>query len=221
VNIRVHVCVSVSLLVAALVACRPTSGPQATLDRYATALRKHDYGSAYDLLSAEYRSKVSREEFVKAMKDSPREVDDTANKLRSNVTSVEVAAEFSYGLGDSLRMVQEDGRWKIASDALNYYDQASPRNTLRAFVRAYQLQRWDIMLRFVPSAYASKMDAEKMKAQFTGPSKDQIEGLLSLLAANSNEPISENGNNALLTYGVDGEVTFVREDGVWKIKDLD
>ena len=201
--------------------CRSTTGPAATLDRYARLLQKRDYAAAYDLMSGDYRARVTRDEYVKQMRDAPREVDDTADKLRGNLTAVEVSAEFTFGLGESLRLVQERGRWRIAHDALNYYDQASPRAALRGFVRAYQLQRWDIMLRFVPTAYAAKMTAEKVQAQFTGPSKEQIEALVAMLSANTNEPISESGNVAALNYGVSNEVSFVREDGVWKIKDLD
>ncbi len=207
--------------VAATVGCRPSSGPEATLDRYARLLQKRDYATAYDLMSGDYRARVTRDEYVKQMRDAPREVDDTADKLRANRTAVEVSAEFTFGLGESLRMVQERGRWRIAHDAFNYYDQASPRAALRAFVRAYQLQRWDVMLRFVPAAYAAKMTAEKVQLQFTGPSKDQIEALVAMLSANTNEPISESGNVATLNYGVTNEVSFVREDGIWKIKDLD
>jgi hypothetical protein len=212
---------AVSVFAVAMAGCRPISGPQATLDRYARLLHNHDYAAAYDLMSADYRSRVTRDDYVKAMRDAPREVDDTADKLTASQTSVEVSAEFTFGLGESLRMIQEGGRWRVAHDALNYYDQSSPRMALRAFVRAYQLQRWDVMLRFVPAAYAGKMTADKVQAQFTGPSKPQIEALVAVLSANTNEPITENGNAATLSYGVNNEVSFVREDGLWKIKDLD
>ena len=47
------------------------------------------------------------------------------------------------------------------------------------------------MLRFVPNQYREKMDAAKMKAQFTGPSKEQMETLMNTLEANVDEPITE------------------------------
>ncbi len=217
-------CLSVLLLVVtlgAVASCRPTTGPEATLERYARLLQKREYAAAYDLMSGDYRARVTRDEYVKQMRDAPREVNDTAERLQANRTAVEVSAEFTFGLGESLRLVQESGRWRVANDALNYYDQGSPRAALRAFVRAYQLQRWDVMLRFVPAAYAAKMTAAMVQAQFTGPSKEQIEALVAMLSANTNEPISESGNVATLNYGVSNEVSFVREDGIWKIKDLD
>jgi hypothetical protein len=60
-----------------------------------------------------------------------------------------------------------------------------------------------------------------MKAQFTGPSREQMETLMNLLEANVDEPIVEKGNDARMNYGDRFWVQFVREDSAWKLKDLD
>jgi hypothetical protein len=214
-------CVVAATLCSGLAACGPRSGAAGVLDRYARLLQKRDYSSAYDLMSDSYRARVRREDYVKMMKESSREVDDTASRLQGDAKQVSVSAEFRYGLGDTLRLVQEDGAWRVVGDAFDYYDQSSPRAALRSFLRAYKLKRWDIMLKFVPSAYAAAMDQDKMKAQFTGPSQKQIDELLETVAANQGDEIVENGAAASLSYGGASEVVFVREDGLWKIKDLD
>jgi hypothetical protein len=77
------------------------------------------------------------------------------------------------------------------------------------------------MLRFVPNAYREKMDAAKMKAQFTGPSREQMTTMMNTLQANVDEPIVERGNDARMSYGDKFTVQFVKEDGAWKLKDLD
>ena len=202
-------------------ACGPSGGPSQTLDRYGRALKNHDFGQSYDLMSSSFRGKVSREDYVRTMRDNAREVNETAERLRGKHGSLEVSAEFEYGLGDQMRMVQEDGRWRIATNPLAFYDQSTPKAALRSFIRAYRLERWDIMLRFVPNTYREKMDVAKMKAQFTGGSKEQMETLMNTLEANVDEPITERGNDARMSYGDRFEVKFVKEDGVWKIKDLD
>jgi hypothetical protein len=206
------------LLVAA---CGGGKGPSQTLDNYGRALKNRDFGKAYDLMSSSYRSKVSREDYVRMMRDNVREVDETADRLRGKKGSMEVSAEFEYGYGDKMLLVQEDGRWKIATNPLAFYDQSTPRNALRSFVRAYRLERWDVMLRFVPSTYREKMDAAKMKAQFTGPSHEQMENLINTIEGNMDEPIIERGNDARMSYGDRFTVQFVKEDGAWKLKDLD
>lgn len=200
--------------------CARRNGPANTLDRYARHLAAGRYADAYELLSREFRQRVSREAFVAQLKGSAREVQATVELLRQG-GAVAVSAEVAIGLGETLRLIQEDGRWRISDDVLAFYDQRSPRATLRSFLRAYQLQRWDVMLRFVPSAYAAQMDAAKLQAQFTGPSKANIEALLTVLRSHVAEPIEEIGNQAVLRYGEASEIVFVREDGIWKIKDLD
>jgi len=204
-----------------LVACSGGKGPSQTLDKYGRALKNHDFGEAYDLMSSSFRGKVSREDYVRMMRDNPREVDETAERLRGKHGSMEVSAEFEYGLGDTMRLVQEGGYWKISTNPLGFYDQTSPKAALRSFIRAYRLERWDVMLRFVPSSYREKMDAAKMKQQFTGPSREQMETLINTLEANVDEPIIERGNDARMSYGDRFTVVFVKEDSAWKLKDLD
>jgi len=202
-------------------ACSRSKGPSQTLDKYGRALKNHDFGSAYDLMSSSFRGKVSRDDYVRMMRDNPREVDETAERLRGKRGSMEVSAEFEYGLGDTMRLVQEDGRWRISTNPLGFYDQSSPKAALRSFIRAYRLERWDVMLRFVPNSYREKMDAAKMKAQFQGPSREQMENLVNTLEANVDEPIIERGNDARMSYGDRFTVQFVKEDSAWKLKDLD
>jgi hypothetical protein len=120
-----------------------------------------------------------------------------------------------------MHLVQEGGTWRVASNPLGFYDQSTPRSALRSFLRAYRLERWDVMLRFVPDKYREKMDVEKMKTQFQGPNKEQMQVLMNMLEANVDEPIVEKGNEARMSYGERYEVKFQREDGTWKMKDLD
>jgi hypothetical protein len=213
--------ICLSCLLAVTGACGRSKGPSQTLDKYGRSLKNHDFGGAYDLMSSGFRGKVSREDYVRMMRDNPREVDETADRLRGKRGSMEVSAEFEYGLGDTMRLVQEDGHWKISTNPLGFYDQSSPKAALRSFIRAYRLERWDVMLRFVPNAYREKMDAAKMKAQFTGPSREQMENLVNTLEANVDEPIIERGNDARMSYGDRFTVQFVKEDSAWKLKDLD
>jgi hypothetical protein len=155
------------------------------------------------------------------MRDNPREVSDTASRLTGKKTKIEVTAELTYGLGDTLHLVHEGGGWRIAENPLAYYDQSTPRDALRSFLRAYRLERWSVMLRFVPKAYADLMNPDKMKTQFLGERKEDMSQLMNMLEANIDEPIDEHGNEARMRYGAGFEVKFVREEGKWRLRDLD
>jgi hypothetical protein len=171
------------------VACGHGQGPTRALDGYGAALKAHDFARAYELMSSGFRGKVSRDDYVRMMRDNPREVDETAERLRGKHGSLEVSAEFEYGLGDQMRLVQEGGEWKIATNPLGFYDQATPKAALRSFIRAYRLERWDVMLRFVPNQYREKMDVAKMKAQFTGASKEKMDTLINTLEAKDRKSV--------------------------------
>jgi hypothetical protein len=207
----------VLVAIVTVAACGPGGGgPHGTLDQYSRYLRDREFGKAYELMSSGYRAKVSKEEFVRLMRENPREVGETAERLGSKRSGVEVSAEFSYGLGDSMHLVQEDGEWRVATNPLGFYDQSTPRAALRSF-----LERWEVMLRFVPQKYRDKMDVAKLKAQFQGESKDQMEQLMNTLEANIDEPIDERQNTARMVYGDRFEVTFEKQDGAWTIQDFD
>lgn len=210
-----------ALLLSAVGCGGSRTAPGSALDRYASALRGKNYDDAYALMSSEYRSRVAKDEFVRLLRDNPREVADTADQLGSRKRRLVVTADLSYGLGDSLHLVEEGGAWRIADNPLAFYDQSTPGNALRSFVRAYRLERWDVMLRFVPKAYAELMDADKMRNQFAGERKDQLAQLMNALEANLDEQIEEQGPaEARMRYGAGMQVTFVREDGRWRLKDL-
>ena len=209
-------------LVLLLVGCAGArSGPNATLDAYARALADRDWPRAYDLMSDEFKKTTTREEYIAVMRENPEEVRLTRDRLSDRRGQAEQTAEFGYGVGDSMRLVMEDGAWRVATSPLAYYDQSTPRAALRSFVRAYRLQRWDVMLRFVPNKYRSKMDVDIVKRQFADPDDGQMAAMMSTLEGALDGEIVERGNEARMAYGEASEVQFIREDGIWKIKDPD
>src|ERR1041384_3800498 len=124
--------IATALLVAGIAAvvasaCVHGTGPDQTLDRYGIALKNHDFATAYDLMSSSFRVKVTRDDYVRTMRDNSREVNETADRLRGKKGNLEVSAEFEYGLGDSMRMGQEGGPGKIGTYPLGVYDQLSPK----------------------------------------------------------------------------------------------
>jgi hypothetical protein len=218
----IHICVR-ALALLLLAACGASaSKPLAAVDAYAAALRAGDYSRAYDYMSEHYRREHSRAEFVKRMQDSTREAKETASRLTSSNRRVELSAKFLYDdLRDELPLVVEDGQWRIASDPLDFYPQDTPAHSLRSFVRAVELKRWEIVLRFVPERWRKEMTVEKVRDQFEGTENDETRQMIRLLTANLDNPIETQGDEARMPYGERFEVKFVREDGVWKIADPD
>jgi hypothetical protein len=197
------------------------SGPRATLELYSQSLRTQNWSQAYAMMSSSFQAKHSKEDFARMMRENEREAAETATRLAVSPDAVEVTAEFGYGLGDTMRLTQEGGEWRIASNPVAFYDQSTPRAALRSFLRAYRLERWDVMLRFVPNKYREKMDVAKVREQFAGAHQQEVAIRMNMLEANLEEPIVDKNNEARMPYGERYEVKFVREDGEWKVKDPD
>ncbi len=206
-----------------LAGCGPASAsPEAALHSYAQALREGKVGQAYGLMSAEFRAKHSREEFAAMIRNNKAEAEQTAERLSVEEGSVAIRAELKYGYDETLQLRKEAGSWKIATNPLMFYSQATPRDTVRSFVRAYTLKRWDVMLRFVPAKYRENMTVAMVEKQFDGPRKDEMREMMETVRVNLNAPTSDtqSENQARLRYGETYEVELVREQGVWKIKRL-
>jgi hypothetical protein len=73
----------------------------------------------------------------------------------------------------------------------------------------------------VPSKWAAAMTKAKIKAMWEGEKRSEVDGLLKELKDNVDAPIQVSGNTAKMSYGAEKQVSFLLEDGLWKIEDPD
>jgi hypothetical protein len=221
-SVRLVLVAGIAVLAASACGGRSTSQPISAVDAYVAALRAGDYGRAYDLMSERYKREHTRDDFIKMLRESPEEVQQTAARLATPGRKVEVSARFVYDdLRDELSLVEEGGRWKLGNNPLDFYPQDTPARTLRSFVRAVELKRWDIVLRFVPNKWREAMTVDKIRLQFEGDKREEVDNMIRLLTANLDNPIEQQGDEARMLYGDRFEVKFRKEDGVWKVSDPD
>ncbi|MDI3283015.1 hypothetical protein [Polyangium sp. 15x6] len=239
------------------VACSPSTlvqqGPSDTLRAYARALEEGHVDEAYRLLSDDAKRSMSLEAFRRAVKESPDEVIEIARAVSRPASDPLVTATVSLPNGDELLLVYEDGKWRIDAAAIDLYSQATPRQALAGFLRAFERKRYDVILRYVPDAEkegitlgeepapaapaenapAGKTDApapkttgteltaEKLRAAWEGPQKDQINRIVQAIrTALPTAVIEETGDSASMSYGAGGTVALIREHGLWKIRDF-
>jgi hypothetical protein len=123
--------------------------------------------------------------------------------------------------GESLLLVYENGAWRVDGSAIDLYSQASPESAVRAFIRAFENKRYDVLLRFVPDAKKEGLDAAKLKKAWEGEQKDEMERLTQALAAALPTARFERiGERATMSYGAGGTVELLREHGSWKIEEF-
>jgi hypothetical protein len=199
----------------------PPRGPKETLDSYAQALREGKVRDAYALLSDEAKKNIPFEAFERMVKENPEEVRDIATALSRPSGPPLVTATVTAPNGESLLLIYEGGRWRVDGSAIDLYSQASPEAAVRAFIRAFQNKRYDVLLRFVPDGKKEGLDAKKLKKAWEGEQKDEMERLTQALAAALPSARFERiGERATMSYGAGGSVELVREQGVWKIEEF-
>src|SRR4051812_4990885 len=146
------------LLLAAcgLAACSSSAivqqGPSDTLRAYAGALEQGRVDDAYRLLSDEAKRSMSLEAFRRAVTENPQDVLEIARAIARPSSDPVVTATVTVPSGDELVLVYEAGRWKIDAAAVDLYGQATPRQALLGFLRAFDRKRYDVILRYVPDA---------------------------------------------------------------------
>jgi hypothetical protein len=141
-------------LVLALTACSSVvqQGPSDTLRAYAQALEQGRVDDAYHLLSDEAKRSMSVEAFRRAVKENPQDAREIAQALGRPASDPVVTATLTVPNGDELLMIYEGGRWRVDASAVDLYGQATPRQALMGFLRAFERKRYDVILRYVPDA---------------------------------------------------------------------
>jgi len=197
-------------------------GPSDTLRHYAQALDDGRADDAYKLLSGEAKRSISLDAFRRMVKENAPEMKDIAHALSRPASDPVVTATVTSPKGDTVLLVYEDGRWRLDGSAINLYGQSTPRQSIEAFLRAFERKRYDVMLRFVPDSHMQGLDTEKLRAAWEGTQRDEMIRITAALrAALPTAQFEEIGDRATMAYGAAGTVQLVREHGAWKIEDFD
>lgn len=194
------------------------ASPEATVTAFARALNEGNLAAAYACMSDDYRSHVSFEAWQKLMEENSQEVIEISNSLTHVRGPAHVRAEFDHEAERDLVLIQQGGKWFVETDVARVYDQSTPRAALRAFVRAVEHKRYDVVLRLVPNADKEGMTTATLEQAWSGAGRDEIARVVGNLKDHLDAPIEIVGSHATLPYGERMRVQFLREDGVWKIE---
>lgn len=214
------VCVAVS---SALSGCAhgAASSPEDVVQAFARDVREGRYERAYGRLSARVRGEMSLEAFVARIESDEAEARAMAARLERTAGPATRTATLRYGDGETLELVYEDGAYRIVGNVVDPYDQSTPRAAVRAFVRAAENHRYDVLLRLAPAADREGMDEETLRRSFEGEGREDLERLVHTLRENADNPIEQAGDHATMPYLDRFRVELVREDGLWRIVDPD
>jgi hypothetical protein len=199
------------------------SDPDRVLREYSLAVEGGRAREAYELLSTESKKSISFEQFQRILKENPEEARELAQSLRRpQVGPPRVTATVTGPDGESsILLVYEQGQWRVDASAVDLYSQRTPEAAVRAFLRAYENKRFDVLLKFVPEDQREGLTPAELKKAWEGEEKADMDRLTGALKASlPTAKVELFGDRATLAFGAGGSVELVREQGVWKIEDL-
>jgi hypothetical protein len=209
------------VLVLVLEACGSTPSPTKTAREFAALLDAQSYGAAWALLSEESRARLDRRELERRMRENPEEREILIDRLSGEVSERRAEALYPLADGRVVRLVLEDGEWKLDGAILDVYSQETPRLAIASFARALRNRRYDVLLRFVPRAYLTPdLTEEALRKSFEEEMPEETASILQKLEDSATTPIEENGDRARMSLGGADSILLLREDGAWKIDDL-
>ena len=212
---------------AAASGCAAPRTPSDTLRAYASAVENGQVERAYALLSTEAKRGMSLDGYRRMVRENPTDAKDLARALARPSGDPVVTATATTPSGDEITLVYEHGVWRIDGQSIDLYGQATPKQAVRAFLRAFERKRYDILMRFVPDAKKGDgtlppLDEARLRESWEGPQKDDMRRVTQgVAAALTSSPIEESADHASLPYGGSGTLTLLREHGVWKVEKLE
>jgi hypothetical protein len=205
------------LCIAFVVACAhdPGRGPEQLRQAYADALRRDDPDAAYDLMSPEAQSRVSRDAFRERWKDDEKErkaqlaaiKDLDAGKGQPVMTGMT-----THEGGGLLHWTHVNGQWLVVDGLPGTYDTATPAATIRAFIRA--LRTLDF------HGVATLLDPE-LASQLREDWTSRAERIEKALGEPDKLDLSLDLRRAVLRYGTTEQITLEQTPRGWRIIDFD
>ncbi|MDP3275986.1 MAG: hypothetical protein Q8Q09_12370 [Deltaproteobacteria bacterium] len=198
--------------------------PFDVIQSYQQALQGQRFGDAYALLSAEARNAMSLEDFERTAREQPEELRETTRWLAQIDNNATTTARLELSAGESIELIEEGGAWRLDPTVLDFYGQRTPRQAIRAFARALERRRWEVLMRFAPRRVAEQLTPERLREAWErGADAEDVQRMLAALRQSTERPIEVTGERATMTYGAGNRYTMqlVHEDGMWKVEDPD
>jgi hypothetical protein len=206
----------VVLLVGACVRSGRRAQPEAVLVAYGEALARGDAERAWALLSPADRARIPLEAFRRNLRQNPAEAHELGVQLQRGRT-VAVRADAALDDGSPLSLVGTTEGFGLEDPLSRFYDRSTPRGALRAFVRAVQRSRWDVVLALMPAADRQALPEAAIVAGLAAR-RAELERVAARLWTARQQPIEVVGDRATMPYRESFSARFVREGGLWHVE---
>lgn len=205
--------------VLALATACATSGPEDTLEAYRRAVEAGDWAAVHRLSDRATRTAVGPEALAA---EATRDPEGPAALARGLAPGAPREATHEVVLADGRRivLVQEDGGWRVARGGFALARTDTPEATLETLWWAVDRARWDVLRQLLPNAEAGRLTTDAALAAHVESVRPRLEAARQALSAEV-PPARIEGDTATIVYGEHRSVRFRREDGRWRILDVE
>lgn len=137
------------------------------------------------------------------------------------VTAARVTTMVEVAPGVVLPAVWTKDGWKLDVDVSDLFPAATPRQALRSFLRAVELEEWEIVAGFAPRRFREDLTPEALRQAWTdGPESATLWEARDLLEEGLEGPLFMDAHSATLVLAGDRAVHLEREGARWLLVDF-
>ncbi len=190
--------------------CRPAPDPfhpRGALAQYVRHIEANDPKAAYGMLSERLRKRLAYRAFLRKWRRSYAELRLQATEIKRHLGDrkrYEVRARMRLGKRRVVFFSHEGKRWRIVSGVGGGVDAATPREAVKALVRALEARSF--------SAFLKLLSSKRRKAFLR-----EMNLRLEKLKASMDRDFEVTGHRARLQYDPGYWIMLIKENGTWRV----
>lgn len=193
--------------------------PAPVVRAYQAAIERRDARALWLASSGAQRQLMTEADIAAALAADAAGADALAAEL-GGLSAVEVA-ELQLASGRRVRLIREEGQWRIDEGGIDRLFDRDPLAALSAFVRAVDRDRLERVREAIPRADRARFAEDAALRAHVSAMSERIAALRAALPGLGPGAVSVDGDGAEVRWGEGRVARLVREDGRWRILDLE
>ena len=201
------------LLVSLLLGCVSEQRPEDVARAYAEAVRKRDAEQIWALSDEKFKASHDKAQLEAFLAQHPEHASQLAEQLNGDPP---ISAEVG-----PLVLVREGDVWRIRSGGVEPYGRSTPEGAVQTFFLAVEAGRFDVVRTVMPASFQARFERDDALAEHLRKLEPRIVAARAALSTLKALSAQVEGDEARLPYADGRAIVLVREEGAWKVLDLE
>jgi hypothetical protein len=195
--------------------------PERALEAYGRALERRDVDAVVERSRLSLGATLTLEELARFLAKNPATTARAAAAARSSVRAVELRATVVTESGAEFELVRaEDGAWRVVDGPLPLPRLDTPEHALQTFFFAAR-GHLELLRQTMPADDRARFASDAELGRHLYASSDRIAAARAALEPLRPGMACVEGDVARIAWGDGRSVVLVREDGGWRVADLE